>query len=105
MRVEPFFSSCKYLEGFMNRGLDSILWHWRWIRTSARESTPCGVVSTWEKSAFVPGLLELMEYGRISGTGMEPYPHRVSRDALPPIGWPIPSPVGAGSTSYIANQR
>ena len=39
----------------------------------ARDSTPCGVVSTGEKSAFVPDLLELMGYGRISGTGMEPY--------------------------------
>ena len=33
-----------------------------------KASTACGVVSTREMSAFVPGLLELMGYGRISGT-------------------------------------
>ena len=94
-RELPHFlhSSCKYLEGFLNRGLDPILWRWRCIRTSkykpqlllARTSTPCGVVSTWEKSVFFPGLLELMAYGRISGTEMEPYPHRVRRNAPPPF--------------------
>ena len=39
--------------------------------------TPCGVVSTREKSVFVPGLLALIGYGRISGTAMGPYLHRV----------------------------
>ena len=47
----------------------------------AKASTPCGVVSTREKSVFVPGLLELMGYARVSGTAAEPYPHRVRRNA------------------------
>ena len=51
----------------------------------AKASTPCGVVSTWEKSIFVPGLLELMGYGRISGTVMRPYPHRVRQNAPRPF--------------------
>ena len=51
----------------------------------ARDSSPCGVASTQEKSVFVPGLLELMEYGRISGTGVEPFFHRVRRNAPPPL--------------------
>ena len=61
------------------------MWYWRCIRTSAKDSTPCGVVSTREKSGFVPGLLELMEYGRIYGTGVEPYPHWVRWKAPPPL--------------------
>ena len=51
----------------------------------AKDSTPCGVMSTREKSVFVPGLLELMRYGRISGTEIEPYPHRVRWNAPPHI--------------------
>ena len=51
----------------------------------AKASTPCGVVSTREKSVFVPGLLELMGYGRISGTAVEPYPHLVRRNAPRPF--------------------
>ena len=43
------------------------------------------MVSAGEKSVFVPGLLELMGYGRISGTGMKPYPHRVRRNAPSPL--------------------
>ena len=43
----------------------------------ARDSTPCGVVLTREKAVCVPGLLELMGYRRISGTGMDTCPHRV----------------------------
>ena len=43
------------------------------------------MVSTWEKSVFVPGLLALMGYGRISGTAMGPYPHRVRRNAPRPF--------------------
>ena len=34
---------------------------------------------------FVPGLLALMGYGRISGTVMGPYPHRVRRNAPRPF--------------------
>ena len=51
----------------------------------AKASTPCGVVSTREKTVFVPGLLKLMGCGRISGTAMEPYPHRVRRNAPRPF--------------------
>ena len=43
------------------------------------------MVSTQEKSVFVPGLLELMDYGRISGTAVEPCPHRVRRNAPHPF--------------------
>ena len=35
VRVAPCFSSWKYLEGFLNRGLDPVLWRWRCSRTSA----------------------------------------------------------------------
>ena len=35
VRVSPFFSSRKYLEGFLNRRLDPILWCWRCVRTSS----------------------------------------------------------------------
>ena len=51
----------------------------------AKASTPCGVLSTREKSVFVPGLLELMGYGRISGTAVEPCPYRVRRNAPHPF--------------------
>ena len=37
------------------------------------------------KLAFVPGLLELMGYGRISGTEVERCPHRVLRGAPRPF--------------------
>ena len=43
--------------------------------------TPCCAVATQEKSVFVPGLLALIGYGRIYGTAMGPYPHRVRRNA------------------------
>ena len=39
------------------------------------------VVSTRETSVFVPSLLELIGYGRISGSAVESYPHRVRRNA------------------------
>ena len=39
---------------------------------------------TREKSVFVPGLLELMGYERISGTAVEPYPYRVRRNSPRP---------------------
>ena len=51
----------------------------------AKTSTPCGVVSTRETSVFVPCLLELMEYVRISGTAVNPCPHRVRRNAPNPF--------------------
>ena len=47
----------------------------------AKASIPCGVVSTREKSVFIPGLLELMGHGRICRTAVEPYHHRVRRNA------------------------
>ena len=43
------------------------------------------MVSTRDKSVFVPGLLELMGYGRISGTAVEPCPHPVRRNARRPF--------------------
>ena len=82
----PIFSSCKYLEGFLNR--DWTLFCGAGVVYEpqlAKASTPCGVVSTREKSVFVPGLLGLVGYGRISGTAVEPYPHRVLRNALRPF--------------------
>ena len=39
---------------------------------------------------FVPGLLELMGYGRIFGTAMGPYAHRVRRNAPRPFAGPSP---------------
>ena len=82
----PFYSSCKYLEGFLNRGWTlfcgvGVVYE----PQLAKASTPCGVVWTREKSVFVPGLLELMGYGRISGTAVEPCPHRVRRNAPRPF--------------------
>ena len=85
-RVAPFVSSCKYLERFLN-------WGWTLFCGAgvvhepqlAKASTPCGVVSTREKSVFVPGLMELMGYERISRTVVEPYPHRVHRNAPRPF--------------------
>ena len=43
------------------------------------------MVSTREKSIFVPGLLELMGFGGVFGTAVEPYPHRVRRNAPRPF--------------------
>ena len=43
-------------------------------------STPRGAVSIRAVSVFVPGLLELWIYGRISDPGMGNYPPRVRRD-------------------------
>ena len=85
-RLAPLFSSWKYLEGFLNRGWalfcgDGVVYE----PQLAKASTACGVVSTWEKSVFVPGLLELMGYGRVSGTAVEPYPNRVRRNAPLPF--------------------
>ena len=54
-------------------------------RQLARDSTPCGVVSTQEKSVFVPGLLELMGYGKYFRNGNGAYPHWVRRNAPPPL--------------------
>ena len=85
-RVAPFFYSRKYLEGFLNRGWTLFCGAGvEYESQLAKASTPCGVVSTREKSVFVPGLLELMGYGRISGTAMGPYAHRVRRNAPRPF--------------------
>ena len=43
-------------------------------------STPCVAVSTRAICVFVPGLLKLHRYGRISDPGMGNYPPRVRRD-------------------------
>ena len=43
---------------------------WGWV------STPCGAVSTRGICVFVPGLLELCRYGRISDLGMGTYAPR-----------------------------
>ena len=81
-RMAPFFSSCKYLEGFLNRGWTLFCGAGvAYEPQLAKASTLCGVVSTREKSVFVPGLLELMGNGRISGPAVEPCPHRVRRSA------------------------
>ena len=47
-------------------------------------------MSTREKSDFVPGLLELMGYGRVYGTAVELCPHRVRRNAPRPFAGPSP---------------
>ena len=58
-RVAPFFSSCKHLKGFLNRGWTLFCGAGVVYEPQlAKASTPCGVVSTREKSVFVPGLLE-----------------------------------------------
>ena len=51
----------------------------------AKASTPCGVVLTREKSVFGPGSLQLMGYGRICVTAVEPCTHRVRRNAPRPF--------------------
>ena len=85
-RVAPFFSSCKYLEGFLNRGWTLFCGaRVAYEPQLAKASAPCGVVSTREKSVFVDGVSELMEYGRISGTAVKPCPHRVRRNAPRPF--------------------
>ena len=69
-------------EGFQNRGWTlfcgaGVVYEPQLVKAS----TPCCVVSTREKSVFVPGLLALVGYGKIYGTGMGPYLHRVRRNA------------------------
>ena len=76
----------KYLEGFMNRGWTLFCGPGvAYDPQLAKASTPCGVVSTREKSVFVPGLLGLMGYGRNSETAVEPDLHRVRRNAPRPF--------------------
>ena len=66
-QVAPFFPSRKCLEGFLNRGWTLFCGAGVVYEPQlANASTPCGEVSTREKSVFVPSLLELMGYGRIS---------------------------------------
>ena len=101
-RVAPFF------EGFLNRGWTLFCGAGVVYEPQlAKASTPCGVVSTREKSVFVPGLLALTGYGRISGTAMGPYPHPSSGASkhAPPVCWSISSPGVPGSTSCTATQR
>ena len=51
-------------------------------------------MSTRETSVFVPGLLELMGYGTISRTEVEPYAQLVRRNALRPFSGLYP-PLGS----------
>ena len=81
----PHFSSGKYLQG---------LWTEGWILLCgvgvvyepqlARDSSPCGVVSTQEKSGLVLGLLELIGYGMISRAGWSPILTRCVGTPPPP---------------------
>ena len=74
------------MEGFLNRGWTLFCGAGVVYEPQlAKASTPCGVLLTREKSVPVPGLLELMGYGRISGTAVEPCPHRVRRNAPRPF--------------------
>ena len=52
---------------------------WRWLHEpQVGVSTPCGAVSTTGATVFVPGLLELYMYGRISDPGMGSYTAQVA---------------------------
>ena len=105
-RVAPFFSSCNCLEGFLNLG---------WILFCgagvvyepqlAKASTPCGVVSTQEKSVFVPGLLELMRVWKDAWNGGGALSSSGASERPQPVCWSISSPGVPGSTSCTATQR
>ena len=85
-RVASFILSCKYLEGFLNRDWTLLCGAGVVYEPQlAKACTPCGVVSTRENSVFFTGLLELMEYGKIYGTSVEPCLHRVRRNASRPF--------------------
>ena len=85
-RIAPFLFVENNFEVFLNQG-------WTLFCRAgvvyephlAKASTPCGVVATREKSVFVPGLLALVGYGRVSGTAMGPYLHRGRRNASRPF--------------------
>ena len=56
---------CRDIDGFLTRGWELILPGVRWLSTIPSQSasgtgvsTPCGAVSTWAISVFVPGSLE-----------------------------------------------
>ena len=84
--IAPFLSSCKYFEGFLNRGWTQFCGAGVVYEPQlAKASTTCGVVSTREKSVVIPSLLELMGYGRISVTAVELCPHRVRQNAPRPF--------------------
>ena len=71
----------------MIRGWDLILTGWRWLHEpQVGVSTPWGAASARGITVFVPGLLELLLYGRISDLGMGRYPHRMGL-ALQTSGW------------------
>ena len=64
-----------------------ILTGWRWLHEpQLGVSTSSGAVSVRGITFFVPGLLELSLYGRISDPGMGRYPHRMVL-ALRTPGW------------------
>ena len=59
---------------------------------------------------FVPDVLELLMLGRISDTGMGPYPSRMAlaarhptRSAMSEWGWKVSTPCGTVSTEGIAD--
>ena len=71
--------SCTCMEGCVIRGWGLIIPGWRWLHDpQVWVSTPFGEVSTRGTTVFVPGLLELYMYGRISDPGMRPYPPRLA---------------------------
>ena len=107
-RVAPFFSSCKYLEGFLNRGWTLFCGAGVVYEPQlAKASTPCGVVSTRERSVSVPGLLELIGYGVWKDflTGGGALSSSGASERLPLVCWSISSSGVSGSTSCTANQR
>ena len=56
---------------FLIRRWDFILPGWRWsYKLQVGVSIPCWAVSTLGTTVFVPGLLELKMYGRISDPEM-----------------------------------
>ena len=78
--LSPVCWSCRCMEGFLIRGWGVILTRWCWLYERQVEvSTSLGAVSTRGTAVFVPGLLNLYIYGRISEPGMGYYPPRVRR--------------------------
>ena len=91
----PFCWSCRCKEGFLIRGWDLILTGWRCLyEPQLGVSTPSGAVSTMGTSVFIPGLLKLSLYGRISDPGMGSYPPWMAM-ALRTPGWGVHT-VGGG---------
>ena len=84
--LSPVYWICRSMERFLIRGWDPVLPGWRWLHepqpisyfvsaSGVGVSTPCGAVSTGGTIVFVPDVLELQKYGRISHPGMGPYHH------------------------------